>query len=102
MPFGHVNPIDSPYGQFVFNCTHPRKSLCSVAFGDIARGPRRLNRSKDRGSIVCEVNHVSLWEHGMHFLPRKPIQLIRNPLGSELGSVQWRYANVLFTSPLFW
>ncbi|GBM18839.1 hypothetical protein AVEN_203114-1 [Araneus ventricosus] len=67
MPFGSVNPIYSPYGQFVFNSTHRRKPLCSVAFGHIARGSGRLNGSRDR----CEVNHVSL--------------LTENPLGFELG-----------------
>ncbi|GBN12827.1 hypothetical protein AVEN_215691-1 [Araneus ventricosus] len=86
MPFGPVNPIDSPYGQFVFNYTHPRKPLCSVAFGHIARGSGRLNGNKDR----CEINHVSLREHGLHFLPRIPIQLAGNPSGSELGGIQWR------------
>ncbi|GBM25979.1 hypothetical protein AVEN_223114-1 [Araneus ventricosus] len=86
MPFGPVKPIDSPYGQFVFNYTHPRKPLCSVAFGPIARGSGRLNGSKDR----CEVDHVSLREYRMHFLPRIPIQLTGNPSGSELGRIQWR------------
>ncbi|GBN36154.1 hypothetical protein AVEN_167671-1 [Araneus ventricosus] len=28
MPFVPVNPIDTPYGQFVYNYTHPRKLLC--------------------------------------------------------------------------
>ncbi|GBO30281.1 hypothetical protein AVEN_111016-1 [Araneus ventricosus] len=59
MPFGPVNPIDSPFGQFVLNSTHPRKPLCSAAFGHIARGSGQLNRSKDR----CEVIRVSLREH---------------------------------------
>ncbi|GBM71179.1 hypothetical protein AVEN_113173-1 [Araneus ventricosus] len=27
MPFSPVNPIDSPYDQFVFNYTHPKKSM---------------------------------------------------------------------------
>ncbi|GBO39583.1 hypothetical protein AVEN_199720-1 [Araneus ventricosus] len=80
MPFGPVNPIDSPCGLFVYNCTHPRKPLCPVVFGHIARGSGQLNGIKDR----CEVNHVSLREHYMHFLPRIPIQLTGNPLGSEL------------------
>ncbi|GBM26858.1 hypothetical protein AVEN_266292-1 [Araneus ventricosus] len=86
LPFGPVNPIDSPFGQFVFNSTHPRKPLCSVAFGHIARGSGRLKGSKDR----CEVIHASLREHCMHFFPRIPIQLTENPLGSELGGIQWR------------
>ncbi|GBM12376.1 hypothetical protein AVEN_211562-1 [Araneus ventricosus] len=86
MPFGLVNPIDSPYGQFVFNYAHPRKPLYSVAFGPIARGSGRLNGSKDR----CEVNHVSLREHGLHFLLYIPIQLTGNPLSSELGGIQCR------------
>ncbi|GBN95331.1 hypothetical protein AVEN_257525-1, partial [Araneus ventricosus] len=59
MPFDLVNPFDSPFDQFVFNYTHPRKALCSVAFGHIARGSGRLNGSKDR----CEVIHVFLREH---------------------------------------
>ncbi|GBM74606.1 hypothetical protein AVEN_241035-1, partial [Araneus ventricosus] len=59
MPFGPVNPIDSPYGKFVFNYTHPRKPLCSDAFGHIARLSGQLNGSMDR----CEVNHVSLRRH---------------------------------------
>ncbi|GBO18551.1 hypothetical protein AVEN_86671-1 [Araneus ventricosus] len=86
MPFGPLNPIDSLYGQFVFNYTHPRNPLCSVPFGHIACGSGRLNGSKDRS----EVNHVSLWEHGMHFLPSIPIQLTGNSLGSELDGIQWR------------
>ncbi|GBO12840.1 hypothetical protein AVEN_17089-1 [Araneus ventricosus] len=86
MPFGPVNPIDTPYGQFVCNYTHPRKPLCSVPYGHIARGSRQLNGRKDR----CEVNHVSLREHCKHFLPRIPIQLTGNPLCSELGGIQWR------------
>ncbi|GBM93366.1 hypothetical protein AVEN_164083-1 [Araneus ventricosus] len=83
MPFGPVNPIDSPYGKFVFNYTHPRKYMCSAAFGHNARGPGQLNGSKDRS----EVNHVSLREHGLHFLPRIPIQMTGNPSASELGSI---------------
>ncbi|GBM08234.1 hypothetical protein AVEN_82924-1 [Araneus ventricosus] len=71
----------TPMHRFVFNSTHPRKPLCSVAFGHIARGSGQLNGSKDR----WEVNHVSLRDHGMHFLPCIPIQLTGNPLGSELG-----------------
>ncbi|GBM53565.1 hypothetical protein AVEN_580-1 [Araneus ventricosus] len=86
IPFGSVNPIDSPLGQFVFNYTHRRKPLCSVAFGHIARGSGHLNGSKDR----CEVNHVALREHGMHFLPRIPIQLTGNPFVSGFGGIQWR------------
>ncbi|GBO25272.1 hypothetical protein AVEN_226205-1 [Araneus ventricosus] len=86
MPFGAVNPIDFPFGQFVFNYTHPRKLLCSVGFGHIARGAGCLNGSKGR----CEVSHVSLREHSMHILPRIPIQLTGNPLDSELGGIQWR------------
>ncbi|GBO06788.1 hypothetical protein AVEN_255989-1 [Araneus ventricosus] len=72
---------------FVFNSTHPRKPLCSVAFGHIARGSGRLTEvgSKNR----CEVIYVSLWEHGIDFLPRIPIQLTGNPLGFELGGIQW-------------
>ncbi|GBN69073.1 hypothetical protein AVEN_267555-1, partial [Araneus ventricosus] len=80
MPIGPVNPIDTPYGQFVYNYTHPRKPLCCVSFGHIVRGSEQLNRSKNR----CEVNHVSLREHDTHFLPSIPIQLTGNPLGSEL------------------
>ncbi|GBM08140.1 hypothetical protein AVEN_214471-1 [Araneus ventricosus] len=83
MPFGPVNPFDSPYGQFVFNYTRPRKPLCSVAFGHIARGSGLFNGSKNRYEVI----HVSLREHGMHFLPRIPIQLTGNPLGSELGGI---------------
>ncbi|GBN10802.1 hypothetical protein AVEN_239878-1 [Araneus ventricosus] len=75
MPFDPVNLIDTPYGQYVYNYTHRRKPLCSVSYGHIARGSGQLNGSKDR----CEVNHVSLQEHGMHFLPRIPIQLTGNP-----------------------
>ncbi|GBN00393.1 hypothetical protein AVEN_16863-1 [Araneus ventricosus] len=88
MPFIPVNPIDTPYGQYEYNCTHPRKSLCSVSYAreSIPRGSGQLNGSEDR----CEVNHVSLREHGMHFLPCIPIQLTGNPLGSELGGIQWR------------
>ncbi|GBM44463.1 hypothetical protein AVEN_184678-1 [Araneus ventricosus] len=80
-PFGPVNPIDFPFGQLVFNFTHPRKPLCSVAFGHIARGTRRLKGSKDRS----EVNHVSLRQHSMDFLPRIPIQMKGNSLRTELG-----------------
>ncbi|GBN68104.1 hypothetical protein AVEN_116123-1 [Araneus ventricosus] len=86
MPFGTVNPIDPPYGQFVHDFTHPRKPPCSVSYGHIARGSGQLNGSKDR----CEVNHVSLQEQGMHFLQRIPLQQTGNPVGSELGSIQWR------------
>ncbi|GBO33238.1 hypothetical protein AVEN_22238-1 [Araneus ventricosus] len=86
LPFGPVNPIDSPFGQFVFNSTHPRKPLCSVAFGHIAHGSGQFNGSKDR----CEVIRVSVREYGMHFLPRIPIQLTGNLLDSELGGIQWR------------
>ncbi|GBL89817.1 hypothetical protein AVEN_179594-1 [Araneus ventricosus] len=85
MPFGPVNPIDFPYGTFVFNYSLPRKPLFSVAFGHNARASGQLNGSKDR----CEVNHVSLRENGMNFLPCIPIQLTGNPLGSELGGIQW-------------
>ncbi|GBN11053.1 hypothetical protein AVEN_22841-1 [Araneus ventricosus] len=86
MSFGPVNPIDSPYGQFLCDYTHPRKPLCFVAFGHIARGSGQLNGTKDR----CEVNLVSLWEHDMHFLPHIPIQLTGNSLGSKLGDIQRR------------
>ncbi|GBO23065.1 hypothetical protein AVEN_169001-1 [Araneus ventricosus] len=72
-----TNPIDTNYGQFVYNYTHPRKPLCPVSFGHIARGSGQLNGSKDR----CEDNHVSLLEH---FLPRIPIQLTR------VRGIQWR------------
>ncbi|GBN31785.1 hypothetical protein AVEN_61649-1 [Araneus ventricosus] len=61
MPFGPLNPIDTTYGQFVDNYTHPRKSLYSVPSGPIARGSGQFNGNKDR----CEVNHDSLREHGM-------------------------------------
>ncbi|GBO11562.1 hypothetical protein AVEN_263181-1 [Araneus ventricosus] len=53
MPFGPVNPIDFPFGQFVFNYTHPTTPLCSVAFGHIARGSGRLNGSKESQSHSC-------------------------------------------------
>ncbi|GBN62211.1 hypothetical protein AVEN_79153-1 [Araneus ventricosus] len=86
MTFGPINPIDSPYGQFVCNYTHPRKILCCVAFGHRVRFIGQLNGSKDS----CEVNHVSLREYGMHFHPRIPIQRTGDPLGSELGGIQWR------------
>ncbi|GBL88943.1 hypothetical protein AVEN_148747-1 [Araneus ventricosus] len=71
MPFGNVNPmgkcsINTPYGQYVYNYTHPRKPLCSVPNGHKARTSGQINGSKDR----CEVNNISLEEHGMHFLPR--------------------------------
>ncbi|GBO35586.1 hypothetical protein AVEN_52953-1 [Araneus ventricosus] len=83
MPFFPVNPVDSPYGKFVFNYTHPRKPLCFAAFGHNARGSGQLNGSNDR----CEVNHVSLREHGLHSLPRIPIQMTGYPSASELGSI---------------
>ncbi|GBN10044.1 hypothetical protein AVEN_22526-1 [Araneus ventricosus] len=63
------------FGQYASNYTHPRKPLCSASFGHIARGSGQLNGSKDR----CEVSHVSLRKHGMHFLTRIPIQLTGNP-----------------------
>ncbi|GBM85975.1 hypothetical protein AVEN_43521-1 [Araneus ventricosus] len=75
MPFGPVNPNDSPSGQYVYNYTHPRKPLCSVPLGHIAQGSGQLNGSKDR----CEVNHVCILKHSMLFLPRIPIHLIENP-----------------------
>ncbi|GBM87535.1 hypothetical protein AVEN_21990-1 [Araneus ventricosus] len=46
MPFGPVNPIDSTYSQFVFNYTHSRKPLCSVAFGHITRGSDDLKEAR--------------------------------------------------------
>ncbi|GBO42867.1 hypothetical protein AVEN_206035-1, partial [Araneus ventricosus] len=27
MPFGPANSIDTPYGQYVYDCTHPRMDL---------------------------------------------------------------------------
>ncbi|GBM05919.1 hypothetical protein AVEN_135282-1 [Araneus ventricosus] len=57
MPFGLVNPIDTPYGQFLYNCPYPRKPLCSVPFGHIARGSGQLSSSK-KASVLC-----SLWTH---------------------------------------
>ncbi|GBN39132.1 hypothetical protein AVEN_120977-1, partial [Araneus ventricosus] len=45
-PFGPVNPIGTPYGQFVFNYTHPRKCLCSVSFDHIARGQGNLTEAR--------------------------------------------------------
>ncbi|GBM86322.1 hypothetical protein AVEN_168840-1 [Araneus ventricosus] len=86
MPFGPVNPIDAPYGQYVYDYTHTRKTLCLVSYGHIARGPGQLNGNEDRR----EVNQLSLREHGMHFLPRILIQLTRNPLGSVFGGIQCR------------
>ncbi|GBN81647.1 hypothetical protein AVEN_150824-1 [Araneus ventricosus] len=77
MPIDPENPSDAPYGKFVYNYPHPRKPLCSISSGHIGQ----LNGSKDRS----EVNHVSLLEHDMHFVPRIPIQLTGNSLGSELG-----------------
>ncbi|GBN16255.1 hypothetical protein AVEN_80154-1 [Araneus ventricosus] len=50
MSIGPVNSIDSPYDQFVYNYTHSRKPLCSVAFGNIAREPGQLN-SIDTGTF---------------------------------------------------
>ncbi|GBM45280.1 hypothetical protein AVEN_36642-1 [Araneus ventricosus] len=35
MPSGPVNPIDTPYGQYVYNYTHPR-SLCALFPMDIS------------------------------------------------------------------
>ncbi|GBO45225.1 hypothetical protein AVEN_233146-1, partial [Araneus ventricosus] len=52
MTFGLVNAIDTPYGQYAYNYSHPRKPLCSVSYEHIARGSGQLNGSKDR----CEVN----------------------------------------------
>ncbi|GBO10420.1 hypothetical protein AVEN_118449-1 [Araneus ventricosus] len=77
LPFDPVNPIDSEFGQSVFNSTHPRKPLHSVAFGHIARGSGRLTESKDR----CEVNQVSLREQGIHFLKRYTHSIDRESLG---------------------
>ncbi|GBN12160.1 hypothetical protein AVEN_241057-1 [Araneus ventricosus] len=100
MTFGPTNPIHTPYGQFVYNYTHPRKPLCSAAFGHIALWSRQLNVMTNvttkRGNR-CEVNHVFLRKHGMHFLPRIPIQLSGNPLGSELGV--YSVVNVNVSSP---
>ncbi|GBM81327.1 hypothetical protein AVEN_47413-1 [Araneus ventricosus] len=76
MPFGPVNPIDTPYGQFVYDYTHPRKPLCFVSFG---QGQDNLTEAR---------TDVPLREHGFHFLPRIPIQLTGLPLGSELGVIQ--------------
>ncbi|GBO22468.1 hypothetical protein AVEN_67191-1 [Araneus ventricosus] len=78
MPFWPRKSIRFPIWPV---CVHPRRPLCSLAFGRIARGSGRLNGSKDG----CEFVHVSLREHGNHFLPSIPIQLTGNPLGSELG-----------------
>ncbi|GBN83881.1 hypothetical protein AVEN_69380-1 [Araneus ventricosus] len=78
MSFGPVNPIDAPFGQYVYNYNLPRKRLFSVSYGHIAWGSGQLNGRKDR----CEVNRVCLREH---VLPRIPIQLTGNHLGSELG-----------------
>ncbi|GBM26844.1 hypothetical protein AVEN_32092-1 [Araneus ventricosus] len=46
MPYGPANLIDAPYGQFVYNYTHPRKSVCSVAFKHIARGQDDLTEAR--------------------------------------------------------
>ncbi|GBN16300.1 hypothetical protein AVEN_76297-1, partial [Araneus ventricosus] len=35
----------SPFGQFVFNYTHPRKPKCSIAFGHIARWSDELSEA---------------------------------------------------------
>ncbi|GBO00890.1 hypothetical protein AVEN_162730-1 [Araneus ventricosus] len=86
MPFGPVNAIDTPYGQILYNYTHLRKPLCSVSFGHFTLGSGQLNVSKNR----CEINHVSLREHDMDFLPRIPIQLTGYPSGYELVGIQWR------------
>ncbi|GBO00009.1 hypothetical protein AVEN_263804-1 [Araneus ventricosus] len=69
--------------KYVYNCTHPRKSLCSVSNGHISRGSGQLNGSKDK----CEVNHVFLREHGMHFPSLIPLQLTGYPSGSDLGTI---------------
>ncbi|GBO02433.1 hypothetical protein AVEN_16330-1 [Araneus ventricosus] len=81
----------------VYNCTHPRKPLSSVAFGRIVRGSGQLNGSKDR----CEVNHVSMRKHGMNFLQRIPIQMTGNSLGSKSGVYRGINVNVLASGELF-
>ncbi|GBM11878.1 hypothetical protein AVEN_26790-1 [Araneus ventricosus] len=59
-----------------------QEGLCALFPMETSQGVSgQLNGRKDR----CAVNHVSLGEHGMHFLPRIPIQLTGNPLGSEIG-----------------
>ncbi|GBO45584.1 hypothetical protein AVEN_244962-1 [Araneus ventricosus] len=83
MPFGPVNPIDSPFGQFVLNYTHPRKSMFSVVFGHIAPGQDNLTEARadvrpymsPYGRTVCTSFHVYPFN---------------NPLGSELRAIQWR------------
>ncbi|GBN17876.1 hypothetical protein AVEN_57611-1 [Araneus ventricosus] len=79
MPFGPVNPNYSPYAQFVFNSTHPRKPLCSVSYGHIARGTERLKGNKDR----CGVNHVSLREQVC-----TSFHVDREPLGFRARGIQ--------------
>ncbi|GBM54164.1 hypothetical protein AVEN_230406-1 [Araneus ventricosus] len=68
MPFTPVNPIDTPYGQFLYNCPYPRKPLCSVPFGHIARGSGQLSSSK-KASVLC-----SLWTHRPGVRTTVPIQ----------------------------
>ncbi|GBM49821.1 hypothetical protein AVEN_238178-1 [Araneus ventricosus] len=66
MPFGLVNPMYSPYGQFVINYTHPRKPLCSVSNGHIAGVTDNLTEARTDvrsvmspyRSTVCTSFHV--------------------------------------------
>ncbi|GBN28615.1 hypothetical protein AVEN_251828-1 [Araneus ventricosus] len=71
--------VCAPYGHYVHNYPHPGKPLCSVFYGHIARGQDGLTEARtDRREVT------------MHFLPRIPILLTGNRLGSELGSIHWR------------
>ncbi|GBO20264.1 hypothetical protein AVEN_224170-1 [Araneus ventricosus] len=74
------NPIDTSYGQFVYNYTHPRKHLRSVPFGPSHRDQDNLKEARTYVRSVMSP-----------FIPPIPIQLTRNPLCSELGGIQqWR------------
>ncbi|GBM98499.1 hypothetical protein AVEN_246735-1 [Araneus ventricosus] len=74
MPFGPVNPIDTPYGQYVYN-------LCTLFTMDIShRDQENLTEA-----MIEMLSYMFVREHGMHFLPRIVIQLTWNPSCSELG-----------------
>ncbi|GBN16479.1 hypothetical protein AVEN_12152-1 [Araneus ventricosus] len=78
MPFGPVNPIDTLYGQFEYNCIHSR-SLCAPLPLDTSHGGQdNLTEARTdvrsimspSGNKVCTSFHVY-------------------PLGCELAGIQW-------------
>ncbi|GBM26845.1 hypothetical protein AVEN_32093-1 [Araneus ventricosus] len=69
MPYGPANLIDAPYGQFVYNYTQPRKSVCCVAFKHIARGQDDLTEARTEvKSIMSPYGNTVREKNGMDFI----------------------------------